>query len=105
MVKFTNSPETFSDIQFGFHDRAFEVGLGRTEHAIVFFPNGYGASVIRGGVSYGADENLFELGVIIGNESDWHLTYETTITKDVIGRLNENEVMNYLNEIKNLPTK
>lgn len=68
------------------------------------FENGYGASVIKHGGSYGHREDLWELGVIKWNEdgSDWHLTYETDITDDVIGSLTDEAVRGLLQEIKEL---
>ena len=59
------------------------------------FDNGYGASVIRHEHSYGFEQGLWELGVLIGSE----LTYDTEITNDVIGHLTEEEVQKYLMEI------
>lgn len=48
------------------------------------FANDYGASVIRHPTSYGYPQ-YWELGVL----KDGHLTYETPITDDVIGHLDE----------------
>jgi len=62
------------------------------------FDNGYGASVIMGPYTYGGPKGLWELAVLAGGE----LCYDTHITNDVIGRLNEAEVNNYLNLIKEL---
>jgi hypothetical protein len=68
------------------------------------FPNGYGASVIRGPFTYGGREGLFELGVIIFCEDDqWHLTYRTPITDDVIGHLPLEDVAALLVRIAALP--
>ena len=65
------------------------------------FDNGYGASVIRHKYSYGGDEGLFELAVIrFENEDAWHLCYDTPITEDVLGHLEEEEVLNILNKIE-----
>lgn len=85
----------FSELQFTnkIHD-----GVG----ARVFFENGFGASVVKHKYSYGGPEGLYELAVIKGNESDWNLTYETPITSDVLGHLNEEEVESYLNQIEEL---
>ena len=62
------------------------------------FDNGYGASVIMHQGSYGFSKGLWELAVLQNGE----LCYDTPITNDVIGHLNEAEVNNYLNLIKEL---
>ena len=59
------------------------------------FPNGYGASVIKHRGSYGYSEGLWELAVL--NEGE--LCYDTEITNDVIGYLNDPEVDRYLRRI------
>lgn len=76
----------------------------------MFFDNGYGVSVVRGGNgssaltgSYGCDEGLWELGVVQGNDEKWGLTYETPITDDVLGRLTEAEVSDYMKQVQELP--
>lgn len=67
------------------------------------FENGYGASVIKSWGSFGFDEDLFELGVIeFHGEGVHNLTYDTPITDDVIGYLTNDEVLEYLEKIKNL---
>lgn len=63
------------------------------------FPNGYGASVIRNPYSYGGDKGLWEIAVLDENGS---LTYKTPITDDVIGHLNDDDVIEVLNQIKEL---
>ena len=62
------------------------------------FTNGYGASVIKHKGSYGGDQGLWELAVLKGEE----LCYNTPITDDVLGRLNDPEVDNYLIQISQL---
>ena len=66
------------------------------------FNNGYGASVIFNDISYGHEEGLWELAVIKWNEDKWSLCYDTEITNDVIGYLNEDEVDKLLVEISKL---
>lgn len=66
------------------------------------FPNGYGASVIKHKGSYGGNVGLWELAVLKEGE----LCYDTEITNDVIGHLNDPEVDRILNQIKELePTR
>lgn len=62
------------------------------------FPNGYGASVIRHKGSYGYQKGLWELAVLFGGE----LCYDTEITDDVIGHLNDPEVDQLLRRIHRL---
>lgn len=66
------------------------------------FNNGYGASVICNDISYGHEEGLWELAVIKWEEDEWFLCYDTKITNDVIGHLNEDEVDKLLVEISKL---
>ena len=65
------------------------------------FPNGYGASVIKHKGSYGGAQGLWELAVLKGEE----LCYNTPITDDVLGRLNDPEVDNILLKISKLTDK
>lgn len=75
--------------------------------ALVFFDNGYCASVIRVYHSYGQDEGLYELAVGLKTGEgvdDWDLCYDTPITDDVIGHLTEERVTELLQQIEALPT-
>ena len=56
---------------------------------LYFFKNGYGASVIKHAGSYGGKKGLWELAVL---DSEGSLIYDTEITNDVIGHLNDPEV-------------
>jgi hypothetical protein len=65
--------------------------------------NGYGASIIQHDFSYGNKAGLWELTVIKYDEDgEWDICYDTPITSDVLGWLNENEVMDYLTQIEQL---
>lgn len=69
------------------------------------FPNGYGASIIKRFGSYGYEKDLFELAVVSydgENYTESHLCYSTVITDDVVGFLNNDEVLDYLKRIKEL---
>ena len=65
--------------------------------------NGYGASIVQHDSSYGGKIGLWEMAVIKYNEDgEWKICYNTPITSDVLGHLDENEVMDYLTQIEQL---
>lgn len=66
---------------------------------VVNFPNGYGASVIKGLYSYGGREGFYEIAVLMGGK----LCYTTPITDDVLGYLTETQVTETLKAIEELP--
>lgn len=67
------------------------------------FKNGFGASVVKHFGSYGSGANLWELAVLkFDNARHWELTYDTSITDDVIGHLTVQEVTALLEKIKEL---
>lgn len=81
---------------------------GFCEHHEYRFNNGYGASIIRGGYSYGGPEGLWELAVMIWDPRDkdvWSVTYETPVTDDVLGCLTEIGVSLALRAIRRLPPR
>ena len=67
------------------------------------FPNGWGASVVSGYFSYGGPSGLWELAVTEGLRGD--LSYDTPITDDVIGWLDEDAVEEILIRISELPPR
>lgn len=67
------------------------------------FPNGYGASVIRNQYSYGGSSGLYELAVIKWDGDDWDIAYDTHITDDVLGWLEDEKVSLLLTTISKLP--
>lgn len=73
------------------------------------FPNGYGASVVRfqwmGSGSYGAAEGLWEMAVIHYDGDDFELVYDTPVTEDVIGWLDEDGIQEKLRQIRDLPAR
>jgi hypothetical protein len=77
---------------------------GGANQVVLRFDNGYGASVIRGGISYGAKYGLFELAVVtFDNNGAHHLCYDTPITDDVLGNLDSQEVISLFAQIQALP--
>ena len=85
--------------------------IGNGEMYRIFFPNGYGASVVRFetspgfGGNYGYKEGLYELAVLKGNKDGWTLTYETPVTDDVIGWLAPKDVEEHIDQIRCLESK
>jgi hypothetical protein len=69
---------------------------------LVFYPNGYGASIVQHKFSYGGNKGLWELAVIKGNDEEWDICYSTPITSDVEGYLTESEVDELLTKIEAL---
>ena len=67
-----------------------------------FFPNGYGVSVVRFPGSYGYEQDLYEVAVIQGNEDNYDLCYDTTVTDDVMGHRDEVDVENIMEEVQAL---
>ena len=63
------------------------------------FPNGFGASVIRHDYSYGGKDGKWELAVL---DQQGELSYDTNITDDVLGHLNDPQVDQVLRQIKDL---
>jgi hypothetical protein len=82
--------------------------LGGVQY-LYYFPNGYGASIVRHSGSYGYSSGLWELAVIkyadLSPDSKQRLDYTTTITDDVLGYLTESKVKNILDQISKLEVK
>lgn len=94
--------------QFGIHICTESPYLAETRawdptkyHYIVTFENGYGASIIKGQHTYGGPRGLWELAVTHGPPHV--LCYNTPITSDVLGYLTEPELIDYLDQIAQLP--
>jgi hypothetical protein len=84
-----------------FNDLVFKQDIQRGLNAArIMFDNGYGASVVIGPYTYGGEDGLYELAVILG--SDGKLTYDTPVTDDVEGYLTEDDVTRLLEQIQNL---
>ena len=88
-----------SDPNFKYPSERNWIKIAKNDQWKFKFDNGFGASVIRGPDSYGGSEGLFELGVL---GTDGHLSYETTITNDVIGHLTVDAVNDLLDRISQL---
>jgi hypothetical protein len=81
----------FEDLKFKPHP-----ALGFNTQATIFFPNGYGASVVTGEFAYSEPGRPFELAVL---KKGAGITYDTPITNDVLGRLTGPQVEKILNDI------
>ena len=64
------------------------------------FANNYGASVVRHYFSYGNENGLWELAVIKFVGEDWEIDYDTNITDDVLGYLDDAAVDVVLSQIE-----
>lgn len=69
-----------------------------SEQALAHFPNGYTASVLRGGFAW-TDGGTYEMAVL----RDGYLDYTTPVTNDVLKCLSEEEANHALRQIENLP--
>ena len=88
--------KTFQDLRF--KPQSFLKGV----QAILFFPNGYGISVVRNAWSL-TTANTWEIAIIKGDENDYDLCFDTPITDDVIGYCSEEDVSNIMKQIQDLP--
>jgi hypothetical protein len=94
-------------------ERAHPAGSGTQK--LYRFDNDFGASVVRFtigsfGGSYGVQSGLWELAVLKFHgptlePEEWELTYDTPITDDVIGHLDDGEVEEVLGRIRDLPSE
>ena len=64
---------------------------------LIEYPNGFGVSIVKSDNSYGHGEDLWDLAVLHIGE----ITYKTSMTDDVIGYLNEDEVVSFCQTIRN----
>ena len=83
-------------------------------HRLYKFDNNYGASLVRFKTpdssfyassysSYTDNENEWELAIIKWDGEDFELVYDTGISDDVIGHLEEDAVEEILQQIRELP--
>jgi hypothetical protein len=86
--------KTFQDLDFNPHPNGMDGVQAR-----ILFPNGYGASVVCNPFSYGGRDGLYEIAIL---NSEGRITYDTPITDDVIGYLNETQVTDILKQIQSL---
>jgi hypothetical protein len=86
----------FEDLEFKkIENNSFQTGVVSR----MIFENGYGVSVISNTYSYGGKDGLFEVAVL---DEDGDLTYNTSVTNDVIGYLNPDEVTEIMKQVQSL---
>jgi hypothetical protein len=74
----------------------------QTRYAHPEFPNGYGAYVIQGAMTYsGVACGCYEIAVIHANK----IVYDTPVTDDVVVHLDEDGVSETLRQIAALPPR
>lgn len=88
---------------FLFQVREMDGGYG----ILVLFPNGYGADIVCHRRSIGGGDGLWEVAVVTpkGYSGGFEIVYDTPVTNDVIGYLDEDEVIDILEDIKKLPPR
>jgi hypothetical protein len=69
-------------------------------HATIHFPNGYGASIVTGGIFYTTKQAPYELAVLGEGDS---ICYTTPLTSDVMRYLTKKDVNKALSQIAALP--
>jgi hypothetical protein len=85
----------FEDLDFKKLTDQFMSGV----QARMMFENGLGVSVVSHTYSYGGKDGLFEIAVL---DEEGNLTYETSVTSDVIGYLNPDEVTGVMEQVQSL---
>uniref|UniRef100_A0AAU8AW86 Uncharacterized protein n=1 Tax=Dulem virus 31 TaxID=3145749 RepID=A0AAU8AW86_9VIRU len=69
--------------------------------ALVFFPNGYGASIIRGSGCYTSDNvEDYELAVLDGDKFLWKICYKNPLNRGINCFLSPESVEMLLDEIE-----
>lgn len=88
--------KTFEDLNFEYiNDSPYLTG----KKSRMSFENGYGISVVSHTHSYGGKNGLYEIAVLDSNDE---ITYDTSVTNDVIGYLTEEEVSELMAEVQKL---
>ena len=78
----------------------------RQEQGLIFFPGGYGLSVVRfltpsGFYSY-TDDNTWEVAILKGDKDNWEICYDTEITDDVLGYQTEEDINRIIKHVQRL---
>jgi len=97
--------KTFKDLEFKTYNDDYFNRIA----AVMFFPNGFGISVVRAKsfigryYTYTDNDDEWEAAVLKGtNENDCCICYDTPITNDVIGPLKNDDVSELMIKIQKL---
>lgn len=100
--------KTFSDLRWNPHWLAIDAratGLlsenRYAEHAVIFFDNGFGVSVIRKAPLI-TNGSAFEIAILRGTPEKHVLVYDTGITEDVIRCDTEEEITDIMRQVQDL---
>jgi len=86
----------FEDLEFEkLSDEPYMSGV----RSRMMFENGFGVSVVSHTFSYGGKDGLFEIAVL---DKKGDITYDTSVTNDVIGYLNPDEVTEIMKQVQSL---
>jgi hypothetical protein len=91
--------EVWDDLTF--NDRS-ESSISGHKRAVLFFKNGYGISVLQGGLPI---PNTWEVAVLKGVDAEWNICYTTPITSDVVvcdGPVMVEDIMKQIQELENV---
>lgn len=91
--------KTFDDLTFKPH---LLKKYSENMRAIMFFPNGYGVSVLFGDAFYSNGIDTYELAVLFGDEKNPVIAYNTPITNDVLAFIDKEEVTKAMIEVQQL---
>ena len=90
---------TFDDIVFKPHS------IGNGVQGKLFFPGGYGISVVRfklsgmSGSYTSNDVEDYEVAILKGTEDDWEICYDTHFTNDVLGWQTKEDINKILSHL------
>ena len=84
---------TFDNIKFDTHP------LGGVSGKL-FFPGGYGISVVRHDYSY-TSKNIddYEVAILKGDQDNWEICYDTHFTNDVLGYQTKEDINKILSHL------
>lgn len=88
----------FEDLEFVPHEISRAENTPTNFHARMYFENGYGVSVVIGGMFYSNGIDTYEVAVM----KDGKICYDTSITDDVLGHLEKHEVTEVMRRVQML---
>lgn len=93
---------TFDDIVFTPHK------VGEGSQGLIFFPGGYGLSVVRFKIPesprYGTycDGNTWEVAILKGTKDQWEICYDTELTSDVLTYQTKEDINKIIKHVQRL---